>query len=354
MLHNELVKRWVLGAITGTLLVAATSPWFVRSYLPRKFDSTRNVVVLSESVCYRWRREGYADTTIGPHGIPGWTADWNLDLPAEDGAPRIALWGDSQAEGMCVRDADKIAAHVEDLSNQRVQVVTLARSGDDCNDWISQIPSVEKAWHIDAHVFLLVEWSDWCIDAVAPAVNSTELVSDRINALARYAPGFVIHAVRNASTQGTANEPRRLRFGLGPVDVPDKRINVKTNNASRVHEIEGLSKQIDRLRKATSKPLLFLYAPKLPAIIDGELQRDDDSELVLASLREILPIERSAVLDLRSQLMDSAMKGRWPRGFHHGQFGVGHYNAIGNAILANACVSGLSELELLRITPESQ
>lgn len=349
MLHYELVRRWLLGAIGGTLLIAATSPWFVRSYVPREFSFPRNAVVLSENASYRWRSEGYADTAIGPHGIPGWPVSWDLDEPAQDGILRIALWGDSQAEGMCVQDSDKIASLVEEFSHGQTQVATLARSGDDCNDWIAQLSVAEKTMHLDAHVFLLVEWSDWCIDAADPQ----ESVSYRINAVTRFAPGFVIHALRNATTQGATNEPRQLRFGLGPIDSNIEQSSPGKNNDLNGQAMIRLANQIDRLRASTSKPLVFLYAPQLPRIRDGKIQSEDDSEKLLVTLQESLSGKQSTVVDVRSQLIDSAMSGRWPRGFHHGQFGVGHYNAIGNAILARSCAVGLSELAPLPRATES-
>ena len=91
---RSLVITWVLGAVIGTLLVGVTSPLFVRSYVPLQADRVRNVWTLPPNHTYRWRSEGYADTRIGPHGMPGRTS---LAGPKSSHV-RVALWGDSQAE----------------------------------------------------------------------------------------------------------------------------------------------------------------------------------------------------------------------------------------------------------------
>ncbi|MCA9139088.1 MAG: hypothetical protein KDB00_20085 [Planctomycetales bacterium] len=372
------MTRWITGFILGTLIIGVTSPWFVRSYLPKVHEASRNVDVLRPHSSYRWRSEGYATTKIGPLGMPGQPTDPRGHVAAF----HVALWGDSQAEGVCVDDSHKIAAHVSRRSRNEVLVLPMARSGDDCNDWIRQIRSLntnpDQSIRIDAHVFLVVQWSDWCIEVD----ESSEKTDQRFNELAENVPAFMIQAGRNVLTKGQDNEIRSFRFRPGPVvsqnqppslaserpGIPPQ-VNFQVDSAAEVvktlengpsDETLGdfrysatelrrntsterqralLSKQLNRLSLQTDRPCVFLYAPLFPAIIGGKVVRDDpDSELYEQLVQHCQKHGFEAV-DLRPDLDRVVAEGIWPRGFHNGQFGVGHYNAVGNEIIATGLLS---------------
>ena len=105
-----LLCRWAVGIALGTGLIAVSSPLFVRSYLPLNADPVRGIWTLPSGTEYRWRSEGYANTSIGPHGMPGKKVlqsqarskpsevhGFQSDSVDPNAAVRIALWGDSQA-----------------------------------------------------------------------------------------------------------------------------------------------------------------------------------------------------------------------------------------------------------------
>ena len=76
---RSLLFRWIIGGIFGTAIVAITAPLFVRSYLPRPLDPVRGVTTMAPGRTFRWRSEGWANTHIGPHGMPG-----RRELPEPD------------------------------------------------------------------------------------------------------------------------------------------------------------------------------------------------------------------------------------------------------------------------------
>ncbi|KAA5546047.1 hypothetical protein FYK55_03855 [Roseiconus nitratireducens] len=323
--------RWLVGVVAATAIIAVTSPCFVRSYLPRPYDTDRNVRVLQPGSNYRWRSEGYASTTIGPHGMPGLS-----ELPDDDPASiRLAFWGDSQAEGVCVADHQKVASVVAEVSGQDIALLPLARSGDNANDWICQIAGIEATLGPAAHVFLVVELSDWAVpvETVATESATSRAADEWENQIAAWCPAFVIHASRNLVTDAETGGLRTLRFRPRwgqPAPAA----------ASPIQEQEPpvapYAAQLDRLRSVTDRPCLFLYAPKFPSIARGRIvQKDSDAKAFDAFER--LARERGyAVVDLRDSMRRSVQSGRWPRGFHNGQFGVGHYNATGNQLIARA------------------
>jgi hypothetical protein len=334
----RLISRWIAGVVAGTLLVGVTSPLFVRSYLPRRLDTVRDVLTFPRGRSYRWRSEGYATTLFGALGTPGGIPP----APDHRRSLRVALWGDSQAEGVCVSDHEKIPAQVMDLSGGKLQVIPLARSGDDCNDWISQLERVEANRDLDAHVFLVVEWTDWLLQPEQPQETPSAIA----NTLATTFPAFMIQAARNIVTSGNDLRPRTLRFRPGPVASHGASRGIPPEEIKQTPRAERLDIQLARVFSSTKLPCVFLYAPKLPAIVDGQIKTDDPDEPLFKQLESFTTGRKSLVVDVRSALAASAANDRWPRGFHNGQFGVGHYNAAGNHILASAVIRAIESLKI--------
>lgn len=360
-----LLWRWLLGAVAGTCLIAVTSPLFLRSYLPLNADPVRGVWTLPPDSEYRWRSEGYADTSIGPLGMPGKTT--GLENSSERLAEQlgtveqtkisplqIALWGDSQAEGVSVGDADKLFAKIESMSGGDLNVYPLARSGENAADWVTQMPRVEKQLGIDQHVILVVEPADVLAAVDAPVASPSANDASATNAaLAARLPAFVIQAARNVLREPDGATSRRLRFAVGPVsDASSPRVNERQTESSTPSG-ESLSRDdsvlwsnaLTAIRNATELPVVLLYAPLSPQIVDGKVHWQDptaDQFLLLQQAAKELGVR---VVDARDQLRDSVVSdGRWPHGFHNGRIGAGHLNQIGNQVLAARLVEGLSGL----------
>ena len=356
-----LLWRWVLGIAIGTLLIAVTSPLFLRSYLPLNADPVRGVWTLPPDSEYRWRSEGYANTAIGPYGMPGKVAvlagissSERAQVESVQDAQRlplqIALWGDSQAEGVSVDDSDKLFAKIENVSRGDLSVYPLARSGEDAADWVTQMRSVEKKFGIDQHVILVVEPVDLLAAVDAPVESPSAGDASAANAaLAAKLPAFVIQAARNVLRAPDGATPRRLRFAVGPVPNAGDSPGTETQNEnSKQTENNGQSgdslshdesalwlNALAAIRNATELPVVLLYAPLAPHVIDGKIRWQDptaDQFLLLKSAAESLGM---SVVDARDELRNSVIAGgRWPHGFHNGHIGSGHLNQVGNQILA--------------------
>lgn len=366
---RTLLWRWVLGAAVGTSLIAATSPLFLRSYLPLNADPVRGVWTLPPDSEYRWRSEGYADTSIGPFGMPGKTTG----LASNSGPPRerseklqqtqesvlqIALWGDSQAEGVSVDDADKLFAKIESESSGDLNVYPLARSGEDAADWVTQIPRVEKQFGIDQHVILVVEPADLLAAVEAPVASpSASDATTADAALAAKLPAFVIQAARNVLREPDGATPRRLRFAVGPESgasvpiVAESKSQDSRQTGSSMQSDGSLSRDgstlwldaLTAIRNATELPVVLLYAPLAPHIADGKIRWQDPTADQFLSLQKAAEALGISVVDARDELRNSvASDGRWPYGFHNGLIGSGHFNQVGYQVLAARLVEELS------------
>ena len=336
---RRLVSTWIFGAIVGTLVIAISSPLFVRSYTPLHADAVRGVWTLPEGQTYRWRSEGYADTQIGPHGMPGKTS---VPEPVE-GTIRVALWGDSQAEGVCVGDQQKLFAQAQQLSGRqfsgpRLEVFPLARSGEDAADWVTQMPVVERQLAIDLHVLLIVDLPDLIAAAAAPLPPPSESdVARAKGAIAARFPAFMIQAARNLLTDSDQTR-RKLRFSIGPARQERPR-----SSAARVDsEIDWLSPAA-AIRRVSDRPIVILYAPMSPQIIGRAVVFEDAWAANFAAMKAAAEAVGLHVVDAGPQLRQAARHGRWPRGFHNGVIGNGHLNAVGNSVVASLLVNAAFE-----------
>ncbi len=323
---RRLIATWMIGSIIGTALIAVTSPLFVRSYRAMPVDEVRRVHTLPPGSTYRWRSEGYANTRVGPLGMPG----KNFVGTPSQSAKQVALWGDSQAEGVGVTDHRKLFAQMEQLSGKKLEVFPLARSGDDVSAWLAQIPRVEDKLQIDHHVLLVADLPDLL------SVNQPSDDLDPVPVRTR-PPAFLIQAVRNLVTGADGTTRRRLRFSLGPVAEPSTGVSNQPTNGNHA----SWTTVIQRLRDVTSKPIWILYAPPSPQIIGGRARFDDAASDQLAQLQLAAEGSSVRVINLHPRLCDSAREGRWPRGFHNGQIGAGHLNGDGYAVIAKAFVKAI-------------
>lgn len=340
--------RWIGGVAAGTLLVGLTSPLFVRSYLASIDDPVRGVSVMPPGSLYRWRDEGYAVTRIGPHGMPGKV---EVKPPSADGV-RVALWGDSQAEGVCLADrlklfaqAEREAARRDSAATNSWDVLPLARSGDDISHWLAQMPRAESAWAIDAHVILVADVLDLRTAPLAPLAREADgpavLSGIDRRMLTRHLPAFVIQAGRRLLTAPDGSSRRRLRFAPGP--APAGPAPAPPRGGHPRENVFDWPARMAAIRDTTDVPVVLLYAPRIPTIRRGEWVTVEPDADQIDPMRAAADDAGIRVVDLRPRFLRSADGWTLPHGFHNGQIGVGHLNADGYAIVARALVDAVRD-----------
>jgi hypothetical protein len=78
--------------------------------------------------------------------------------------------------------------------------------------------------------------------------------------------------------------------------------------------------------------------------MQGKVQLEDPNAGMLPAICEAAARFDITWIELHGPLTDSARAGLWPRGFHNGQFGVGHLNQQGNKIVARSLIDAVSQL----------
>lgn len=329
---TRLIVRWLLGTLVGTLVVAVTSPLFVRSYLPLQVDGMRGVWTLPAGRTYRWRSEGYANTAIGPFGMPGRTS-----LPAPQ-TTRVALWGDSQAEGVCIKDDQKLFAQIQRAGRDKFAVLPLARSGEDASVWLTQMPAMEAELSVDIHVLLIVDLPDLLAAPLAPLPRPDEQTGQAKASLASTLPAFVIQGARNVLTEADETTPRRLRFSIGPVAVSDE------GPSDLMPPQRDWSAVATVIRRTTRLPVLIVYAPLSPQVIGGAAMMEDPAREDFLAMQMAANDSGITVVDMSGPLSESVKAGVWPHGFQNGVIGAGHLNADGYRIIATEVAAVIDQV----------
>lgn len=369
-IHWPWVGRWTAGLIAGTLAIAIVSPWFVRSYVPRVWDDARAAVVLQSGHDYRWRAEGYATTRIGPHGMMGRST---MPTPGE-GIITIALWGDSQAEGVCLDDDQKLWRRLRDglagndaNAKANMDVLPMAASGQDAADWVHQMAAVESSLGVDAHVILLSDVMDlWPLMDSGDATDPDATMETSRDGWLNLVPDFVIDAGRRLLIDPATSRIRRPRFRPGPIAkeklATDEPVVAPEDFPAASAANLDVESVFSRLRDSTTVPILIIAAPNRPLVLGDEIRAGDPDPALGESLAASAVAAGIGWLDARPALVDVARIRRnganlgdasvigpgFPHGFDHGRIGSGHLNETGTRVIADQAVRWIRQNDWLR------
>ena len=335
--------RWATGLLGAFAVTWGLGRFGVDSILVRDRDVALDTVSLRPGDRIRWRSEGYGDTLVGPHGLPGWT-------PREAGR-RVLLWGDSQVEGLCLPDNQKLHRQVINLIGDELDcdVLPLAKSGTDARDWQAAIPPAKRLWSPDGHVWVITELND--LEAILePVPNPTAY---RWN---EPSPGFVRVAKRLGADAFFAGAKRllldpdtgglrRLDFRLGPrsgdsqasTRSGDGDYPIGMSEMTRGQRMVAVTRRLVELRRQIDTFWLIVFVPQGPTIDRGSatMHLDDYSLEDYVHAITALNDKGLVAIDMRDDFLSLWQnERRLPRGFHNGLPGAGHLNADGNRLIA--------------------
>ncbi len=338
-------RRWGIGILGSWVVVWLAGPWVLDSILVRVQDPALGISTLRSGDVVRWRSEGWAETSIGPHGLPGWQP--------RQASQRIILWGDSQVEGVCVDDPQKISNQVIAIADrqpmQPLDCLSMGRSGADAREWRDLLEAADALWHPNLHVWVVTELSD--LATLAPVIGS-ELPQRQVvpsPAWVRLAATLRAEAIFAAGKR-ILRDPesgglRRLDFRVGPrrtASQGESAEPVADSSHSGGQDLElaqAVAAAIKTLAARFEQRLVIVYAPATPTLARPiATTHPDDAMFELT--RDELRSGGVEVVDLRADFIELwQTQRRLPRGFHNGQPGSGHLNADGNRLIAQAIVA---------------
>jgi hypothetical protein len=239
-----------------------------------------------------------------------------------------------------VDDPLKTAQRVTARSGGRVTGVGIGRGGRQLGDYVRLMPRYESLFAPSLHVVVVADLLDvhpeHDADGFRLDAHPTRIETPRLRrALARLGLDFVFTALQTPSGGG-------LRFRPGPVARADD-----GGAAPPPLTPAAAAFAMAALRAATDRPVLVLYAPRLPAIETGRLRTSPDTAEAAAveTLDAACTGAGIAFVDLGDRLVQAWRDtGRFPRGFANGMPSRGHWNALGHDVAAQAILEHLATL----------
>ncbi len=336
---RRLLALWFWGFVVATHITWVAARPLVDSILVRSWNPELEHTTLQPGQTVHWRSEGWGTTKIGDYGLPGFS-------PRDARQPQptvIALWGDSQVEGLCVDDAQKIHTQVEELAERNqglsLQVLPCGRSGTDARDWIARTPNIERQFQPDLHVWLVTEIDD--LEAVLRDTppEPSRAMSPWVSRLSAWHTEAFVAAGRNLVLDRATGQRRRLDWRLIPRSSPSPIIYPPPKSDEELLELmQPVASRISEHAAGLNKPLVIVYAPAVP-FLSSVVNETDLLAPKFSAFEASVASSQLTILDLRPALIDYYHStGQLPRGFNNGFPGLGHLNVAGNQIVAQAIV----------------
>ncbi|MCK6574070.1 hypothetical protein L6V77_23570 [Myxococcota bacterium] len=334
--------RWLAGLCLATLLAALLTAPFTDSVVPYVNDPAVLGLVPVPGHVHRQRAEGWGDSRFGRFGV-----SVHDDVTALRG-PTVAIWGDSYVEAWQVDDPDKVAAQVTALCGaDGLTGVGVGQSGRAAADVVFLLPRYEKLFSPEAHYIVLPHLSDVLPDGLRFFDDPPRLVEVPFTAgslglrpiLERFHLQLFWRAARTAVNGADGNRVVRLR--PGPVKRPGAGAGglggTKYDRPVVLPSDATLEYLLAALDAATERPLVFIYTPAVPRIRANAVETQDQDAAAARHVAALAARRGIGFLDLSAAFVRAYQQtGEFPRGFHNGVPGSGHWNALGHRLVAEA------------------
>lgn len=341
------LRHWLIGLALSLALAWAAGAVFLDTVQPVAFDPQIGRYVAMPGTTSRTRGEGWASSNVGEHGIRGLPGG---KLPA---GPKVVFWGDSFVEGVQVDDADRMAQVFTSLSHTaglNLTGVGIGHGGDTLIDNIFKASDYASALgSVALNVYFLGRISDVLPDSPRPcraAFYSTPEPHLRRNdcppsdLALRFAPALRSLEGASAFAAYLKLQALRLRLASGPggtKQAPDAKA-----------EAQDLAPLWDFLiaevRRASPGPVLFLYAPNVPALTTGCVRTVDPDAATAEAFAAACQRNGVVFLNLGTIFMTTfESTGRFQSGFFNSPPGTGHLNEDGHRLVAQAVLQYIKE-----------
>lgn len=334
--------RWLAGLFLATLLAALLTAPFTDSVMPYLNDPAVGGLVPVPGHVHRQRAEGAGDSRFGRYGVSA-----HDDVTALRG-PAVAIWGDSYVEGLQVDDPEKVGAQVTARCGaDGLTGVGIGQSGRAAADVVFLLPRYEKLFSPEAHYIVLPHLSDVLPDGLRFFDDPPRLVEVPFTAgslglrpiLERFHLQLFWRAARTAVNGADGDRVVRLR--PGPVKRPGAGAGglggSKYDRPVTLPADATLDHLFAALDAATEKPVIFVYTPAVPRIRANAVETQDQDAASARHVATLAARRGMGFLDLGAAFVAAYREtGEFPRGFHNGVPGGGHWNALGHRLVAEA------------------
>lgn len=331
-MNSATARRWVVGTVAALAPIWAVSLLLSNSVEPVAWDDRIDATVPPAGIEHQHRTEGWARSRMGRHGI------WGIDDVTAVNGPKVAIWGNSQVEGLMLDDGDKIAQQITRRWRERfdppLTAYAVAVGGTDVRFVWQRLPDYQRVVTPTVHhivvvpdIAYLAPFSD--TEPTPPGRPSTRLQT-ALGTLRSFRLGFLYHL---------ADQARRtsLRFAPGTAATTRAAPRRKPSGAAWERTVE--------MARATSPvPVSFLYAPTVPVLLDGRAVDDDPGRADFEAFRLVCTARGLTCRSLARDFTDfHQATGAFPRGFANHHPYRGHLNRDGAGLVAEAAVALLAD-----------
>lgn len=348
--------KWLAGAACSVVVAWVVGAVFCNSPGMLEWSDEIDGIRRSPHVTMQFRTEGWATSRFGLLGLSG-IADTNaLRRPA------VVVWGDSHVEALQVPDEEKMAGQLRILMTRDGMprtAIGMGLSGEMVADYYFKMPGWEARLPCAAHYILVTAPSELLPDqpdatyarftarpTLALVPPSAGGFSARRTLVQRWLRKlrleFVVALHHKVGGGGRdRNMFSRLRFTMGPVRPRSEAAAPPPLNATA--ESEALDFLLGRLAVRTTNPVTVVYVPLYPGWERNRIVLEGRDAAQVDRLAEACRAHGVGFVDLRAEFARyHAETGRFPRGFPNGRPGVGHFNAEGHRLIAEAIYRDLS------------
>jgi lysophospholipase L1-like esterase len=345
------LRHVVLGAILSFLFIWVLSCVFVDSLVTIEYDKDLGFLVFSPNIKECHRSEGWAETTIGEHGLIG-TQD-----VTDNNSSKIAIWGDSFVEAFQVNDNEKMGARVNaslrGLGFADLIAIQIGQSANTIADICYKLPRYEKIIPtLRAHYIVMgrldrifPEDGVLCRISFEPRISIVETgfqpqMQAVKNALYRFRLDFLWYLVREDILGKKLNlAPNLIKHSSG--------VNSPQTTTTFRSDVSGFL--LDELRARTRLPVILIWCPTVPVIKNGSVVFDDedaDKVETIMTQCEKRGIKFINMSDAFSEFYRTQKL--FVRGFPNSRPASGHLNAAGHNLVAKAITDSILSSEEIR------
>ncbi|OPY15549.1 MAG: hypothetical protein A4E66_00066 [Syntrophus sp. PtaB.Bin001] len=339
-MHVVKPRQWIFGFIFAFIIIWAFSALFGDTVITYTWSPDSGTWIRPPGSIHRHRSEGWATSYFGKLDVQGINDISRIKLPA------IAIWGDSHVEAFQVEQQKKMQEVLVGLLKangiKNITAFGIGQSGDSVADYYFKIPRYEKICStIIAHYIILTDFND--VFPNQPLVGHASFQANpryqivdikgkpdhlRIRAfLRKWGLDFVwLSAV-------TVIKDTRLRFSPGPCKV-----RLKSREVAHDQDPEkAFSFLLRALRNQTTKPIIFVYCPYVPAIDGGKVNFNDQKVNIIHVFARECRRNGIDFIDLTQDFYSCYREtGTFPRGFINTRPSEGHFNGAGHRLIAKA------------------
>lgn len=344
----------LLGFILSFLFAWVVGNLFGDSIVTYVWDQDLDLLVVTPDSIHQHRSEGWASTKVGKHGVNVIPDIKRLSCL------KIAIWGDSHVEGYCVDDNEKVSEVFSDLAKEyyKNEIIgfSIGLSRNKLADYYVNIPKYDKLCHsIIAHFIILPRLID-ASPIIKNDANFCNFISSpnyQLNKsnwsppqnrlryfLAKYNLNFIWIIARDIASN------INLRFKLGPVESEKN-----TPKHEHQYSVDAWNFLLTHLRKQSpSFPIIIVYCPEVAVIKGGTLVSTDPDGKYAELFKRACSEHNIDFINMADEFNENYRQtGKLPRGFPNSRPSMGHMNAVGQRLVAEAILKYTRENILRKV-----